>query len=314
VAKCFKHKINLRIGDGVDEIVVEDHARKYFNRTDHGEMIWGILVIPVKDFLIQSTPQKALGIPCLDTAIAESEVRRLLFRNEIWNHLDISSSITGTYDPPLRDWKDFSAEYLIEAEKFRSDMIRAAEMNMKKPAKLIYVGVRNHAGKVEMMANQPILPDGLVMLRTYKFDIELIPPSAGLLRTVLKDPFSHPARNPPRRLRNPVDVAMDRLNMLLYIQSLSLVVAGSQSGDVALLTLTCMPEGHSKRGPVTTFRLDRLLPLEKHIVGPRWPLLGLATSPVLGANRRWRLILHYLDHSLLSYELWRGDGGDLQLI
>jgi hypothetical protein len=75
-----------------------------------------------------------------------------------------------------------------------------------------------------------------------------------------------------------------------------------------------MRDGYSKFGPVTTFRLDHLLPFERHMPEIRSPVLGLATSPVPGAEGRWRLILHYMDHSILSYELWRGDTGDLLLI
>ena len=40
------------------------------------------------------------------------------------------------------------------------------------------------------------------------------------------------------------------------------------------------------------------------------PLLGIAASPVQGKSTavrgvRWRLMLTYYDHSVLSYELWR---------
>jgi hypothetical protein len=289
---------------------------------DIGEMVWGILVIPVKDFLLQPTPQEAIGMPCLDNALAGVQIDNAIaggqIHQSISGYLDVSSTVTDICDPKMRERKNILAKELRkEAESFCSLMRSTVNKNLSLEG-LPFLRFREPElvtqEDIDMDARKNILPDGSAILRTFKHDIELIPPTKGILRTVLEGIMSHPLRNPPHRPIDPINIAMDRMNLLQYIQPLSLVVVGSQKGDVALLTLTRMPDECSNRGPVTTFRLDHLLPFKDHIQQTRPPLVGLASSPVPGAKGRWRLILHYLDHSILSYELWRGERGDLLLI
>ncbi|KAA8913136.1 hypothetical protein FN846DRAFT_931000 [Sphaerosporella brunnea] len=142
---------------------------------------------------------------------------------------------------------------------------------------------------------------------------------------------------------------IDRLNMVAPIPELSLVVAGSQKGRVGIFRLT-------RAGPNFGMRLDMVLPRERGMEAgeldvetrPPSALLGLAVSPIQGkemrgggpgsesfyalkrrkerqrgggwrgieGRRRWRLVLVYMDGSVLSYELGReqndeGPGGDL---
>ena len=128
-----------------------------------------------------------------------------------------------------------------------------------------------------------------------------------------------------------------RLNMTAHIPELGIVVVGSQIGRAAVLALTRSKEtgGHA-------FRVECVLPLqsqEEKGQRPPCPLLGLAVSPVQGrerltagseaseerddypepykehtvegkerwrgveASRRYRLLLTYWNHSVLSYEL-----------
>ena len=92
---------------------------------------------------------------------------------------------------------------------------------------------------------------------------------------------------------------------------------GSQAGRAALITLT-RPEIFSHYGPVVNFRLDLILPGKKQEdagLRPYLPLFGLAVAPLQAAKeragpRRWRLILHYYDHTVLSYELSRDEETD----
>jgi hypothetical protein len=122
----------------------------------------------------------------------------------------------------------------------------------------------------------------------------------------------------------------ERLSFLKLIPELSLLILGSQSGRAALVTLT-RPDVLSNNGPVVNFRLDLILPRkseeEEGLRPLSFPLFGLAVAPVQQAketptrrresgtrrasmsekpsSNRWRLILHYYDHTVLSYELSR---------
>ena len=108
-------------------------------------------------------------------------------------------------------------------------------------------------------------------------------------------------------------VHFERLILHVLIVELGLVIVGSQVGRVALLSLTRPEDGFSHHGPVTMFRVDRILPTKKHEnenMRPPVPLLGIAASPMQGQSeekKRWRLILQYYDHSILSYELSRDE-------
>lgn len=159
-----------------------------------------------------------------------------------------------------------------------------------------------------------LLPDRSAILRTFNHDVQLLPPCPGsmfptICKGVVRQRFGGLA----------IDNHMDRLNMLAAIPELSLVIVGSQIGRAALFSLTKLPDKYSKYGPVVTCRLDLFLPLKKHENAwdpkPNMPLLGMAVAPLQTTTvdeckkgkwpKRWRLILHYVNHSILSYELWR---------
>jgi hypothetical protein len=111
--------------------------------------------------------------------------------------------------------------------------------------------------------------------------------------------------------------------MLAVIPELSLVVAASQIGRAALITLTRLGDEFPSAGPVVMFRLDLILPLKMHEDKhrPHVPLAGMAVAPLQASERvrkeegwvdkRWRLILHYVDQTILSYELFRNEGEEL---
>jgi hypothetical protein len=110
---------------------------------------------------------------------------------------------------------------------------------------------------------------------------------------------------------------IDRLNMNVYIPSLGVVVLASQKGRALVLSLTKL--GASAKYPADmreqsrrtkyAMRVERILPLvsqERQKQRPVAPLHGIAASPIQGAGmKRWRLIMMYQDHSVLSYELSR---------
>jgi len=124
----------------------------------------------------------------------------------------------------------------------------------------------------------------------------------------------------------------DRLNMVIPVPELSLVVAASQQGRASIFRLTRCGENYA-------MRLDTVLPRERGTVlrpgeerdvqvRPNAPLMGITVSPVQGqeveigrsgrkersrgggwrgieAGRRWRLLMVYVDNTVLSYELGR---------
>lgn len=120
-----------------------------------------------------------------------------------------------------------------------------------------------------------------------------------------------------------------RLNMLAQIPELGIVAVATQTGRVALLTLTRMECTKD-----LAFRLDAIVPFHSQEIAkhrPDMPLLGIAIGPIQGrelmrgdgesgsshgrcqdeswrgveSSRRYRLMLTYYDHTVLSYELER---------
>ncbi|KAI5466077.1 hypothetical protein BGZ63DRAFT_347252 [Mariannaea sp. PMI_226] len=110
-----------------------------------------------------------------------------------------------------------------------------------------------------------------------------------------------------------------RLNMIAHAPELGLVAIGSATGRVLLLTLTRMrtpvdtPQGAWHHG----FRVERILPTkedeDRHRKYLR-PLHGMAMGPMQGDSgssaafpRKYRLMLHYRNHDIVSYEISRDE-------
>ncbi|KAL8723822.1 MAG: hypothetical protein Q9181_007164 [Wetmoreana brouardii] len=128
---------------------------------------------------------------------------------------------------------------------------------------------------------------------------------------------------------------LSRLNMVLQIPELSLVVVGDQYGRVAILTMTRQRSKTSIREDKVGFRFERFLPLmweEDAGHRPKTDLLGIAAGPIQGhefkradglgedanlgkrtrseswrkyGSRKYRLLMYYNDHTVLSYEVSR---------
>ena len=128
---------------------------------------------------------------------------------------------------------------------------------------------------------------------------------------------------------------IERLNMIHSIDELGLIIVGNQAGRVGILTSTYWPE-EKRYG----FRVEAILPFksqEDKDLRPEAPLLGMAISPIQGRQRRayspsanttdqsvsqplmperrFRLIMMYYDHTVLSYEFFRAtDSGDVLVL
>ena len=175
-----------------------------------------------------------------------------------------------------------------------------------------------------------LLPDASAILRTYKQDIELLPPNPSTLPTICTRLLSQRLTAAAAAVAAPLR-PFDRLNMLAVIPDLSLIIIGSQAGRCALITPTRLRDDLSNDGPSVMMRIETFLPTkgqEAQGWRPSVPLLGLGVAPVWtggggddsGTTRRggsrgraWRLILHYYDETVLSWEISR-DESDLLLV
>ena len=109
-----------------------------------------------------------------------------------------------------------------------------------------------------------------------------------------------------------------RLNMTAHVPELCLVVVGSAQGNVVLVTPTRLAKpikyrrGTWKYG----FRVEYVLPRrsdEEARRAPQRPLHGIAVGPVVqdgdatsaAIPKRFRLMIHFRNHDILTYELTR---------
>ena len=164
---------------------------------------------------------------------------------------------------------------------------------------------------------------GLHLLRTYEKDIELIrcqqprefgPKEARVLcGQALTSGRIHPG------IRSHF-TATSRLSMIAHMPELSAVAIGSPIGRVLLLTLTrkSPPLNHPEMVFEHGFRVDWILPTmeqETRYRKPARPLHGIAVGPVHDSSEdagrnpqlpcRYRLMIHYRTHDILSYEITR---------
>lgn len=172
------------------------------------------------------------------------------------------------------------------------------------PCPILHASVRN----VYLLqpSNQHLKPDSAFM-----------PPMIG---------FANPLRQTVHQQLEYLRI-FERLNMNAYIPSLCVVVLASQKGRAMILSLTKLK--HNAHYPKemqrqmrdrdtnqTTYcmRLECILPFEhqeKTNERSYYPLHGIAVGPLQGSEeqkpeqRRWRLMMMYQDHSVLSYEIGR---------
>lgn len=170
------------------------------------------------------------------------------------------------------------------------------------------------------------------MIRTFEKDLELrnledsvkASPSKELAilcpDAVTFGHFQDPALRPFFR-------ASSRLNMLAHVPELSLIIVGSQIGRVLLLTPTKLPLAEEKDGVSYLYgmRPECVLPRDTEELQPlkgRRPLHGMAIAPIqeeygirrtlpeAEGPRRFRLLLHYRNHDILTYEITREEETD----
>ncbi|KAI1094936.1 hypothetical protein F5B19DRAFT_442606 [Rostrohypoxylon terebratum] len=282
---------------------------------------WGVLVLPESSFLPVRNKDDAIGMSLEDAKYVSSE--------KLGSWIDISQGIKNVennsrvhpwvrwghhtqfaFNPlePRRaqieqSWFDFASPMSSASRKDRArDMMSRRERE-------------SHPDYQNPPRSKAILGDGSSIMRTYEMDIELRSfddVSRGIMFEKVIDQM-----RPSQAVLPSMRMAHERLANLIHVPELSLVVAASLCGRVALVTLTRpMEKGLSFK---RAFRVDAILPTaeeEDKQKRPICPLLGVAVGPVPFSGspelaerpinpRPYRIMLHFYDLSILSYNISR---------
>jgi hypothetical protein len=215
---------------------------------------------------------------------------------EMWSDLDDSEG-EGTEDS-VSHTAYYSGERICgNAPQF----VRTTNLCEDLPCPILHASIRNvyllQPSRQRLSPDQPFMPPMVGM-------------AAPLKQSILAD---HRGLN-----------MFDRLSMHAYIPTLGVVILASQKGRAIVLSLARVPQSmrypdeiDSSLGQKTnyTLRAECVLPFksqEKAGQRPFSPLHGIAVGPIQGTKNRtnsgktrWRLMMMYQDHSILSYELRR---------
>lgn len=171
------------------------------------------------------------------------------------------------------------------------------------------------------------LGEHMSLFVTDDMDLRLLTTSRRFVDIYCRDPAGV-------RLPQPFYAGFCRVNMTLLVPELNLVVAANQSGRVALISLVRSAWAVPTLCGDRSMRVDKILPTaSEEAVGrvrPDMPLFGVAVGPVQevddaslrlrGGRRRpefsclYRLVLHFRDHTILSYVISRPSPDDLLVI
>lgn len=242
----------------------------------------------ILDPTTHSTPQQADSDLILDNQ-SEHDV-------EMWSDLDDSEG-EGTEDSVSHS-AYYSGERICgNAPQF----VRTTNLCEDLPCPILHASIRNvyllQPSRQRLSPDQPFMPPMVGM-------------AAPLKQSILAD---HRGLN-----------MFDRLSMHAYVPALGVVVLASQKGRAIVLSLARVPQSmrypdeiDPSLGQKTnyTMRAECVLPFksqEKAGQRPFSALHGIAVGPIQGTENRtntgktrWRLMMMYQDHSILSYELRR---------
>lgn len=304
------------------------HSPKHSSGRPYG---WGVVVAHEDSFLPTSDMMDSLGL--------RNEQMRIATNVQVGRWIDISKAKipkSSIHHPWLRTQphrvlpapdQELHATAVYWFSAYRNQTPTWNSLYREGP----FSGERNSftgdLDKLDGLFDEPfppvkpklVLKDGSSIMRFYETDIELRSfeeEGVGIM-------FQHATRQtrPTAEVMDALPIlewARDRLSNIVHVPELCLVVAASMSGRVALITLT-RPKGKSlgfKRG----FKVEAILPTkndEDKRLRPMCPLFGVAVAPIPQAGstgrwnktvkvpRRYRLMIHYYDHRILSYEIHR---------
>lgn len=176
---------------------------------------------------------------------------------------------------------------------------------------------------VDQTVERKVVPNPLITMS--KHDLVLTQPESGTgalphiaLEHPLKQTFDFD--DVPETTQPPfTKTDCDRMSFHAVIPELGTLVVGSPAGRVSVFSLFRTDEWPWRKREGTHFmRQDWLLPFasqESQGLRPEAKLVGMTVGPMQGqlgpvqnhVRRRWRLMLHYANHSILSYELSLAD-------
>ncbi|KAI0013405.1 hypothetical protein F4779DRAFT_393224 [Xylariaceae sp. FL0662B] len=310
--------------------------RGHFQQT-HRPRGWGILVLPESSFLPTESYRDSLGVPRHETTYIDNEkTGRWIdisqgvkyIKNNSGEHPWVRSGSAHRFainpHEPRRiqletPWHDSSpGNWKSTPWSFQDTMPfkNLATYHSQRSA----LARQQYTRTLGPPRPKPIFENGSSILRTYEMDIELRSFEEDGVGIMFEKSIYQ--SRPDLAVLPSVRVSHERLATLIHVPELSLVVAASMCGRVALITLTRPKYGNFsfKRG----FKIEAILPTKREEDGqlrPVCPLLGVAVGPVpFSGNlelaeepvsrRRYRLMLHYYDLRILSYELSRKSAAD----
>ncbi|KAI0417980.1 hypothetical protein F5X98DRAFT_363475 [Xylaria grammica] len=292
---------------------------------------WGVLVLPASSFLPTDTFQDSLGLsPAEAVYVRNKGYGYYIGTKKALKYIKDNSSCHPWVRENRADrfhiapqWHGLNgfqpARWYHEQTDCREDWGASRDEAADNPSEQAALDVQmNQANN----ATPLILPDGSSVMRTYEKDIELVGSDHNI--GIMFDNVTH--QQMPQYATLPhVPFPPERLANLLHVPELCLVVAGSMCGRVALITPTrpTNPYYSFRRG----FRVEAVLPKstdEDRHLRPMCLLLGVAIGPIPSAgggndrllgDRRYRIMIHYYDHRILSYEVCRNTmTGELSVI
>ncbi|KAI0523857.1 hypothetical protein F5B22DRAFT_420885 [Xylaria bambusicola] len=281
---------------------------------------WGVLVLPQSSFLPTNGFRDSLGLdPKEANYVYHEEYGRYIGIENAATHIKNNSSIhpwvknglQAEHLPHIWPHMPSSRDKWYDAVKDRRQGWNAtydsvADSSLE-PAFLYQHDTDDITSKFQKAS----LSDGSTVMRTYETSIEFVGTDrdVGIMFANAIDQIK-PREGSVQGLHFP----SARLAHTIHVPELSLVVAGSMCGRVALITLTRpLDSNYSfKRG----FKVEAILPLktdEERWLRPISPLLGIAVGPIPGLTlgaRRYRIIIQYYDHRILAYEVGRNNSTD----
>lgn len=246
--------------------------------------------------------------------------------HEVSGH-STSQSLAG---PPLNQTEAAEEDELLEDDTDESDSNESdmdsendspyfpTELAGYRLAKRAYREVSTRAGLPDRPLTTPIRP----CLVLTKEEIYLIQRPCPSFRFHPPDTILTMRRPLDPDNSNACLAPYDRLCYYTQIPDLGLFIVASPVGRAAVFALTYTKEPSTSEVDYS-FSLEYILPFapgnETELVNvPNARLLGIAVAPVQGMadvqrlqSRKWRLLMYYTDHTVLSFELVRRGQGDI---
>lgn len=226
---------------------------------------------------------------------------------------------------------------LVDVEMWSDDEGSDGEGTEDSISQTAYYGGQRICGNVPQFVRGTDLCEDLPcpVLHASIRNVYLLQPSMQRLRQ--NDPFMPPLFGMAAPLKQSIQAeysalnSFDRLNMHAHIPTLGVVVLASQKGRAVIMSLARISQNIELPADIDpqlglktnfTLRAECVLPFESQERAgqrPFTPLHGIAVGPIQGTEsssdhlKRWKLMMMFQDHSILSYEIRRTKGKDINV-